>query len=55
MGCPGVDVINGLWGRFLLTRCGDGRLQALKEKIAEQKKHLEALDTTVYVDASRRY
>ena len=29
------------------SRC---RLQALKEKIAEQKKHLDALDANVYVN-----
>ncbi len=30
----------------------DFRLKALKEKIAEQKKHLDTLDANVYVNTS---
>ena len=51
MGCPALDVMSACsGGQIWLTAAMDSRLQALKEKIAEQKKHLDALDANVYVD-----
>lgn len=43
-----------VWEKVLLMVLCGCRLKALKEKIAEQKKHLDTLDANVYVDPSVR-